>query len=256
VAWFEYQNLLDRTADRSENGKLVPYAGAVYDLGPEWSVYGSYSSIFNPQSDQDRRGNFLKPRQGHQLEIGVKGEHFDKRLASSVALYRIEDSNRAMTDPDLPDASIAAGKVRSQGIEAELTGRITPQWNLTAGYGYNTTRQITAGPDQQGKPFTTVFPRHIFSLWSEHRFASGLSLAGGVRVRSGIYTDDAGVRWGAGGVAVFSAQAGYQITPQLRATLTLNNLLDRKYIDRPDGWTRQSYYGEPRSLMASLSYKY
>jgi outer membrane receptor for ferric coprogen and ferric-rhodotorulic acid len=256
VAWFEYQNLRDRTADRSENGKLVPYAGAVYELGPQWSVYGSYSSIFNPQSETDRTGNFLKPRQGHQFEIGVKGEHFDKRLASSLALYRIEDSNRAMTDADFPNASIAAGKARSQGIEAELTGRITPQWNLTAGYGYNTTRQITAGPDQQGKPLTTVFPRHLFSLWSDHRFANGLSLAGGVRVRSGIYTDDGGVRWGAGGVAVFSAQAGYQITPQLRATLTLNNLLDRKYIDRPDGWTRQSYYGEPRSLMASLSYKY
>ncbi|KQP43068.1 TonB-dependent siderophore receptor [Pseudorhodoferax sp. Leaf274] len=256
LAWFEHQNLLNRAADRSENGKLVPYAGAVFDLGPEWSVYGSYSSIFNPQSETNRDGDFLKPRQGHQFEVGLKGEHFDKRLASSLALYRIEDSNRAMTDPDANDASIAAGKVRSQGLEAEVTGRITPQWNLTAGYGYNTTRQLSAAPEQLGKPFTTVFPRHIFSLWSEHRFASGLSLAGGVRVRSGIYTDDGGVRWGAGGVAVFSAQAGYQITPQLRATLTLNNLFDRKYIDRPDGWTRQSYYGEPRSLMATLSYKY
>ncbi|MGC3987743.1 MAG: TonB-dependent siderophore receptor [Pseudorhodoferax sp.] len=256
LAWFEYQNLLDRTADRSEDARLVPYAGAVYDLGPEWSVYGSYSSIFAPQSYQDRSGNFLKPRQGHQFEAGLKGEHFDKRLGSSLAVYRIEDSNRAMTDPDFPDASIAAGKVRSQGVEAELTGRITPQWNLTAGYGYNTTRQLTAGPDQQGKPFTTVYPRHIFSLWSDHRFDSGLSLAAGVRVRSGIYSEDSGVRWKAGGVAVFSAQAGYQITPQLRATLTLNNLFDRKYLDRPDGWTRQSYYGEPRSLMASLSYKY
>ncbi|CAN7737813.1 TonB-dependent siderophore receptor [Pseudorhodoferax sp. LjRoot39] len=258
VAWFEYQNLLDRATDRSENAKLVPYAGVVYDLGPEWSVYGSYSSIFSPQSETDRGGGFLQPRQGHQFEVGVKGEHFDKRVSSSLGLYRIEDSNRAMADPDpdFPDASVAAGKVRSQGLEAELTGRITPQWNLTAGYGYNSTRQLSAAPAQQGQPFTTVFPRHLFSLWSDHRFANGLSLAAGVRVRSGIYSEDSGVRWKAGGVAVFSAQAGYQITPQLRATLTLHNLLDRKYIDRPDGWTRQSYYGEPRSVMASLSYRY
>ena len=256
VAWFEHQNLLNRAADRSENAKLVPYAGVVYDLSRAWSVYGSYSSIFNPQADKDRGGSFLAPRQGHQVEIGVKGEHFDRRMTSSLALYRIEDTNRAMKDPDAPDASIAAGKVRSQGLEAEITGRITPHWNLTAGYGYNTTRQVSAAPEQQGKPFTTVFPRHILSLWSEHRLDGGLSLAGGMKLRSSIFTEENGVRWGQGGLAVFSVQAGYQITPQVRATLTLNNLFDRTYIDRPDGWTRQSYYGEPRSLMATLSYRY
>ena len=102
-----------------------------------------------------------------QFEVGLKGEHFDQRLATSMALYRIEDVNRAIADPDHPDASIAAGKVRSQGLEAELTGRITPRWNITAGYGYNTTKVLRASPEQEGKP-----------LMFDDGFAEGFALPG------------------------------------------------------------------------------
>lgn len=256
VGWYETTDDLRPTSNQKVDAEFTPYAGAVLDLSGQWSVYGSYSSIFNPQSARNASGDFLKPRAGKQFEVGLKGEHFDQRLATSMALYRIEDVNRAIADPDHPDASIAAGKVRSQGLEAELTGRITPRWNITAGYGYNTTKVLRASPEQEGKPFTTVFPRHTFSLWTDYRFDGGWSLGGGARLRSAIYTEDAGLRWGQGSVAVFSAQAGWQATPKTRLTLTVNNLFDRKYIDRPDGWTRQTYYGEPRSLMAMVSYKY
>ncbi|CAN7301137.1 TonB-dependent siderophore receptor [Acidovorax sp. LjRoot194] len=256
VTWYESRDLIDRANDSRENAKAVPYAGAVYELSPTWSAYGSYSAIFNPQTSRNRSGAYLQPRAGHQVEVGIKGEHLDGKLASSVGIYRIEDVNRAITDPDFPEASIAAGKVRSQGLEAELTGRLSPRWNLTAGYGYNTTRVLRSSPDQEGKPFTTVFPRHSFSLWTDYRFDGGWSLGAGARVRSAIFNNIDGAHWGQGSVTLLSLQAGYQITPKTRVTVTVNNLLDRKYLDRPDGWTRQSYYGEPRSVMATLSYKY
>ncbi|GAB1436897.1 hypothetical protein MASR2M32_31470 [Sphaerotilus sulfidivorans] len=259
LSWVKNQDLDDPASDREENARVVPYAGAVFDLTREWSLYGSYSSIFNPQSDKNFEGAFLAPRKGNQVEFGVKGEHLDRRVTSSLSVYRIEDVNRAITDPDPahPNAAIAAGKVRSQGGEAELTGRLTPEWNLTAGYGYNTTKQVVASPDTEGKPFTTTFPRHTFSLWSDYRLAAvpGLSLGGGVKVRSSIYSIDGGMRWGQGGYSVWSVQAGYDLSTKLKASLTVNNLFDRTYFDRPDGWTRQSYFGEPRNVMLTLAYK-
>jgi len=34
----------------SETGVYIPYAGVVYDVNETWSLYASYTKIFNPQS--------------------------------------------------------------------------------------------------------------------------------------------------------------------------------------------------------------
>ena len=257
LAWFRNEDLLAPGNALGANGQVVPYAGAIYDLSREFSAYASYSDIFSPQADTDYLGRYLSPRKGRQYEVGIKGAHLGGQLLSSVALYRIEDVNRAMADPSHPNASIAAGEVQSEGMEAELSGRIAPNWKFTAGYGYNTTRQVRASADQQGLNFSTQFPRHTVSLWTDYRFSDdtlrGLSLALGMKMRSSIY--DTSNLWRQGAVTVFALQAGYQFTPSLRGTLTVNNLLDKHYRDRVDGWSRQSYFGEPRSIMFTLAYK-
>lgn len=260
VAWFRQETAGEPENNQSENARWIPYAGLIYDLGPVWSVYGSYSSIFNAQADRNFNGAFLPPRKGNQVEAGFKGSHFGGAATSSFALYRIEDVNRAMADPIHPNASVAAGEVRSEGAEAEFTGRLTPQWDVTVGYGYNRTRQVRAAPDQQGKSFNTVFPKHTFSVWSNYRFGdgplNGANLGAGVRARSMLYSESDGLRWSQGGFAVVSLQAGYQINRQWRTTLTIENLFDRHYLDRPESGSRQTYFGEPRRAMLALSYKY
>lgn len=259
VTWFKSQNIEVPANDQRIDGKLVPYAGLVFDLSERWSVYGSYSGIFNPQTDRTFAGNYLPPRKGRQFEVGAKSELLDGQLTTSFALYRIEDTNRAIADPANPGFSIAAGKVRSEGFETEVTGRILKNWNATAGYGYNSSRLIQAAPGDEGKPLNSYYPRHTFSLWSDYRFTQapvqGLSVGGGMRFRSPIYVDDGTARWGQSSFAVFALQLGYQITPQWKTSVTVNNLFDRKYFDRPDSGWRQTYYGEPRSVMLTLSYR-
>lgn len=259
LAWFKSEDLDHPGNDLTENGKFIPYTGVVYDVSPQWSVYGSFSDIFAPQSDIDSAGHYLPARKGKQYEVGVKGEHLNGKLDSSLAFYRIEDTNRAMSDPANPDFSIASGKVRSQGIEAELTGHITAQWNVTTGYGFNTAKQITAAPGQEGEPFNTTFPKHTFSLWSDYRTVAPndhtVTLGGGMRYRSSIYNEDSGIRVTQGGFTLFAVQAGYYITPKVLASLTINNLFDKKYLDRPEAWTRQNYFGEPRSFMLNVGWK-
>jgi outer membrane receptor for ferric coprogen and ferric-rhodotorulic acid len=36
--------------EESETGVYIPYAGVVYDVNDTWSLYASYTKIFNPQS--------------------------------------------------------------------------------------------------------------------------------------------------------------------------------------------------------------
>lgn len=259
MSWFENKDIEAPQNDQSIDAKLVPYAGVVLDVSQDFSLYGSYSSIFNPQSAQNAAGQYLAPRKGKQVELGIKGSHLDGRVNSSLAFYRIEDTNRAIEDPVVPNASIAAGKVRSQGLEAEIGGRLAPNWNLTAGYGYNLTKQIESDPANEGLPFTTTFPKHTLSLWTDYTFtdgwAQGFKIGGGARFRSSIYNTDSGVRFGQGAFTVYSVQGGYQISRNLKASLTVNNLFDKHYLDRPESGWRQTYFGEPRSVMLALDYK-
>ena len=67
--------------------RFVPYFGITYDITPSQSVYASYTSIFKPNSNKDINERYLKPVVGNNYEIGWKGEWFNRKLNTSVALF-------------------------------------------------------------------------------------------------------------------------------------------------------------------------
>ncbi|MDT9136279.1 TonB-dependent receptor, partial [Escherichia coli] len=73
--------------------KFIPYAGLVYDLNQTYSLYASYTSIFNFQDLRDRSGKWLDPVEGDAYETGIKGEFLDKRLNASLAVFKIVQDN-------------------------------------------------------------------------------------------------------------------------------------------------------------------
>lgn len=77
---------------------VTRYAGVIYDLNQTYSVYASYTDIFKPQSNFDAGGGLLDPITGKNYEIGLKGEHFGGALNSQIALFQIDQENRATED--------------------------------------------------------------------------------------------------------------------------------------------------------------
>lgn len=247
----------DWASDPSVNGKFTPYAGVVYDLTDNYSVYASYSDIFQPQTETTVAGGGLQPRVGEQYEVGVKGVFLDGGLTATLAAFNINDNHRAVADPSNPLYSVSAGKARSRGIEAEVTGEVFTGLNLTAGYTYLQTKFLS-DPDYQGLVLDPEEPRHTFKLWSKYTFQDdssldGVSLGAGMRAYS---SSDRGAGTGIdvghqGGYAVFDAQVGYKINDHAEASLMVKNIFDRTYFDRIP--TRYfGIYGEPRSFMVSL----
>lgn len=118
---------------------LVPYLGITYDLTPKHSVYASYTTIDRPQTVRDMNNNLLKPITGTNYEIGWKADWFGNgELNTALSLFRIEQKNRPY-DLDTRNSAgewayLAQGKIRSQGIDAEISGSLTPDWKLFAGY--------------------------------------------------------------------------------------------------------------------------
>ena len=247
--------------------EVTPYAGLVYDLNRTYSLYASYADIFTPQTTQfTKSGALLDPIVGANYEVGVKGEFLDGDVNASLALFRINQKNRAQEDLSRPCAGVAtagwcylaAGKVRSQGLEAEVSGRLTNNWNLFAGYTYNETEYLDDNVNE-GLPFRTQTPRHLFKLWSQYRLPyddGRWSVGGGVNAQSSYYAMSGPVRSEQDTYAIFKMSLSYQINPKTNLSLVVNNLFDKTYYSGIRGVDYGNVYGDPRNAMVTLRMRY
>lgn len=228
----------------------------MFDISNETALYISYSDIFKPQNNKTSGDKQLDPRTGEQWELGLKGEFLAGRINTHAALFRLQDKNRAMTDPNSPQHSIAAGEVRSEGFEAEVSGELTASWELTAGYAYTTTEYQKAPANQQGQSLSPFTPKHNANLWSKYSFndgvLQGLYLGGGLRAVSDFYNGTPTLSFDAPGYATVSLLGGYAIDEQWKLALNIDNLFDRKYYEKVSGAGRQNFYGAPLSASVSL----
>lgn len=254
-----YFNQFSETRTRI-NGRITPYAGMVVDLDSHLAAYASYTAIFSPQTITDVAGKLLAPRTGHQHEIGLKGEYLDGQLNGHVALFRMVDRNRSMTDPDNPLFSIAAGKMRNQGVEAEVTGSPLRGWDLTAGYAFTETKTLEGTEDQLSQQYVFITPRHTFNLWTKYSFETGaldgFSVGAGLRSVSSMKRNNGDVTFRQRPYSIVSLQAGYRVNRNIDANVTVNNLFDKEYYQRVWAAYGSNYYGEPRSVMFSIRANY
>ncbi|MFC7298280.1 TonB-dependent siderophore receptor [Herminiimonas aquatilis] len=264
------------TQPYKESGNVTPYAALTYDIDPVWTVYGSYTEIFRSQANQfTAAGERLDPATGDNYEAGIKGTLLDGRLNASLAVFRTLESNRSQTDPNNPTPCagsptngacfIAEGKVRSQGLDAELNGALSSNWQLAAGYTYNQTRYLrdstaTGAPSaNQNQPLSTFTPRHIVRLWSNHQLPNELSAwsAGiGVNLQSKTYKTSGTLRFEQAAYAVWSTRLAYKFNKNLTAALNINNLFDKNYYRTLGSTTGGNWYGEPRNAMLTLQATY
>lgn len=243
------------TANSRIRGKLTPSVGAVLHLAKNITVYGSYSDIFNPQTQLrkvDGRDVPLDPRVGEQYEAGLKGRFLDGRLNASAALFRSKDKNRALTDLANPGYSLQAGVVRIEGFEFEVTGSPVPGLELVASYTNVKTEYEVAAAGQAGTPFDLNTPRHQYKLYARYEPAAlgGAFASFGVNGQSRI-VESSGIRQQPP-YAVASAQLGYRVSENLRAFVSVNNLFDKVYYQRVGSINTYNFYGEPRNVLLTL----
>ncbi len=244
-----------------ENAKVNPYAGLMYEVSPQWTAYVSYADIFQPQSQQNQAGAMLKPILGANYEAGLKGELLDGKVNTAFALFRIDQKHRAQVDYSTGPTCRSnyycytdTGEVRSQGLDAEVSGEIARNWNFFAGYTFTQTKYLR-DVSSQGMVFNTYTPKHLFRLWTSYRLPGALNaitLGGGVDAQSASYRQIGSVYADMNGRAVWNAVAKYQINRNWSAALNVNNVFDKRYYSSVAALVNGNYYGDPRNFMLTL----
>lgn len=255
----DLSNYLDGSTDsRSDDNRFTPYAGIVFDLDRHHSLYASYSGVFTPQDSVDRNGVLLKPREGEQYEVGIKGAYFDGDLNARVSVFRLYDENRAAPPADGSSSySVALGKTRIQGAEFEVSGALTPQWSVIAGYTYLDidVREASGNNDVA----FTLMPKSQFNLWTKYGFEGGaldgFEVGGGVTALSDFETLST-PHVTAPGYAVVDAMVGYRFTSHIKGQLNFNNILDKTYYERVGSVSTFNMVGAPSNVVASLRYDF
>lgn len=258
---------------------LTKYAGITYDFAHNHTAYLSYTDVFQPQSQRGTDDDFLDPIVGENYEIGLKGEYFGGALNAGIALFRLDQTNRArqLDDqsacPSFPSAYCyeAAGLVRSEGVDAELQGALTPDWQVAAGLTWSHVEYRTdADPANIGKRFNTLIPTTQFKLSTQYRLPGALNrwkLGGRYTWQSKIYADatdanDAPVRNQQDAYGLLDLFVSYTPTDRLTLQLSVNNVFDRTYYRNLAGewgsffYSASGIYGEPRNALLTAKYRF
>lgn len=241
-----------------EKNHTTPYAGLVFDIDDNWSTYASYTSIFQPQTNRDSSGTYLTPVTGNNYEIGLKSDWMNSRLTTTLSVFRIEQDNVGQdTGKVIPgtteNAFEAVDGTVSKGVEFEINGALTDNWQLTFG----ATRFVAT--DNEGKRVNSNLPRTTVKMFTSYRLPvlPELTVGGGVNWQNAVYSDTSTpygtFRAKQGSYALVDLFSRYQVTKNFSVQGNLNNLFDKTYDTNIEG---SIVYGEPRNVSVTASYQF
>ncbi|MCC7698168.1 TonB-dependent siderophore receptor [Janthinobacterium sp. EB271-G4-7A] len=210
-----------------------PRAALIYQPVPALSLYASVSQSFLPRAGEQLASltpsnAVFEPERFRNVELGVKWE-VTPLLSASAAVYRLERSNVAVTDPaDTTRAMLVDGQ-RSEGLELDVNGKVQAGWSIAGGYAWQravlTATQATTAVE--GATVAHV-PRHSLSLWNRYDFSPAWGAGLGVIARSAVYASVSNTVVLPGftrvdGAVYFKPQGNFQLQ------LNMENLFNKKY---------------------------
>lgn len=250
------------TNNYGDKNVFIPYVGALFDITANHRLYGSYTTIYQPQNLRDRNFDQLDPITGKAYEIGVKSAFFGEALQTSVALFRIEQDNLGQIDgPEIirPDGGPfqpyrAANGAVSKGFEVEITGQPLEGWNVNVGYSQFKIR------DADGDNVNTDQPRRLLKAFTTYTLPgalSALTVGGGVNYRSSAYALMSGVPFALRqkGFTLVNLMARLALTEQVQVQANVENLFDKSYYSQVGSFS-QYRYGKPRNYNVSVNYSF
>ena len=261
-------NNINKKTTTQNDYAVSPRLGVTYLLDEQWSVYTTTGKSFRPNTGVDINGDTFEAEEGVSLETGLKFESLNKRFGGTLSLYQIDKQNVLTGSDPSGNYSIAAGEVRSKGIELDINGKVTDNVKISTNYAYTNT-EITKDSggavdyltgnvvNLEGKELSNV-PKHsggVLAMWedslsssSSYGIGSGISYVG---KREGNYINSFTLP----DYTTVKLVSYWKADKNLTYKFNIDNLFDKEYIvssyDR--SWLTP---GDPRNFTLSMNYKF
>ncbi|SHH74355.1 iron complex outermembrane recepter protein [Chryseobacterium oranimense] len=171
---------------------LSPKVGLVYMPNANLSVFATYTNSFSANTGITIFDEPLKPTTIDQYEVGVKKNLWNNALAVNLSLYQILNRNYYQTALLKADGSANsdtnikefAGKMRSRGVELDITGNPTENLSIIGGFSYNNSVYLDTPEDvgyveNQRLVRTPATTANASVFYKFTRFAKGLKIGAG-----------------------------------------------------------------------------
>jgi len=254
----DYKNLLPNTANwNTSHNAFIPRLGLVYKASDDLSIYSNAAKSFKPNTGASRNGDGFDPEEGLAYELGFKWQALDNMLSIDSAIFYANKENVLTLDPVDSVYKVAAGEVRSRGIELNIAGQITPAWKIIGGYVYTDAEVTKDNSLQKGTALANI-PKNSFNLLNIYEFQNGPLQGLGLGINQKYIDKRAGQTaistYTMKGYAVTDLVSYYQATPKLRLNLDVKNIFDRVYDE--SAFNLYAYPGESRTVQLGISYTF
>lgn len=258
-----------------------PLAGIMFTVKKGLNVFASYTNSTKPENvnQVDEQGNTFGNSYVNQLEAGVKSDWLNNRLRFNLTLYKIEQRNLIEQLYDINNQPIqvegrnvyrAGGNDRRQGVEVEIAGRVTNNFEIITGYSFVDAQFIKTSVYVEGSAPNNT-PKHTYNAWANYTFTTGTLK--GLNIGAGLYhigerpyndwtqegytthgLDTSKEPWKNKAYTIVNAQAGYDINDHWSVRLFVNNVLDAVGYDA----YRTTFIDRiaPRSFSGMIQYRF
>ncbi|MDZ4021125.1 MULTISPECIES: TonB-dependent siderophore receptor [Pseudomonas] len=254
----DYDNYLPGAKGwQAADNAVTPRFGLLYDLTDTVAVYANTARSFKPNTGASRQGDGFDPEKGKSYELGMKWEALERQLSVDAAIYHIVKENVLTRDPADPNYSLAAGEVRSRGLDLNVAGNITPEWRVIGGYAYVDAEVTKDNRLPSGTRLANI-PRNSFSLLNTYEFQDGLAKGLGLGV--GLkYVDDRNgqteaVTYTMEQYSVVDLLSYYKVNEHVRLNLDVKNVFNKGYDE--GAFNTYAYPGAPRTVQAGVAYTF
>lgn len=244
------------TSPKLSYGENSYRTGVSWQPTPAQHYYVTYSDSFSPTADLYQLTVVPQPpERGRTVELGSKWLFLDGDLAVRTALFSTTKDWERSTDLE-STATILTKRRRTNGVELEVTGKVTEDWDVFAGMALLDARIInvaenvntatgmitSADPRFEGQRARNT-PIATFNLWTTYALTSAWKIGGGVEAKGERYAyqpgaTNAGANFvnghfnpnSAPGYARVDLMAAYE-QPKWAVRLNVKNLLNKEYYD-------------------------
>ena len=236
--------------------------GVLYQPNDLHSYHFSWGTSFNTSADTYSYSALsanTPPEQSRNIEFGAKLDSADKRFTTRLALFQSTKYNERNTDPDsAATAFLLSGKRHSSGLEIDITGHLTPKWEVFGSYMWMPDAAIdvaspTAGAGDRAGERPALTPIHSGTVWTTHQINSQWRVGGGVNFRA-EQSANRNPGWMAPAFATVDLMTEYTFSEQVTLKGNISNIANVVYADSL--YTGHYIPGAGRNAQLTLNLKF